>query len=137
MLLPGSDNALSFEDREALAAVLPGTELFESEFDFYLHASSLFKAASSTSHETMFSQLSLAVAPPGIDTTSLWHGLIKGLTDLGLYEDAYAALISTPYDRLYVGIFHSVHRFNFVSVANVNVSPSSCIECATRTQSSD
>ncbi|KAI0951956.1 hypothetical protein AcW1_004182 [Taiwanofungus camphoratus] len=96
----GSDNALSFEDREALAAVLPGTELFESEFDFYLHASSLFKAASSTSHETMFSQLSLAVAPPGIDTTSLWHGLIKGLTDLGLYEDAYAALISTPYDRL-------------------------------------
>ncbi|KZT74501.1 hypothetical protein DAEQUDRAFT_195531 [Daedalea quercina L-15889] len=96
----GPKSALSDEDKEALAAVLPGAELFESEFDYYLHTAGLFKTASDTLHEVSFTQLAIPVAPPGADTASLWHGAIRGLTDLGLYEDAYASLISTPYEKL-------------------------------------
>ncbi|KAH9950096.1 nucleoporin Nup120/160-domain-containing protein [Amylocystis lapponica] len=96
----GPDSALSTEDQQALAAVLPGAELFNSEFDFYLHAAGLFRTSSVTSHEVVFSQLALSVAPSGSDTASLWHGVIKSLTDLGLFEDAYTTLVATPYDRL-------------------------------------
>ncbi|PCH41595.1 hypothetical protein WOLCODRAFT_100880 [Wolfiporia cocos MD-104 SS10] len=96
----GPDCALSLEDKAALAAVLPGAQLFESEFDFYLHVAALFRAASDTCHDVSFSQLALSVAPPIADTTSLWRGVIRGLTDLGLYQDAYASLVATPYDRV-------------------------------------
>ncbi|TFY51621.1 hypothetical protein EVJ58_g10469 [Rhodofomes roseus] len=96
----GSRGALSDEDSEALAAVLPGAELFGTEFDCYLHTAGLFKTASDTLHEVSFTQLAISAAPPGTDTASLWHGVIRGLTDLGLYEDAYASLVSTPYEKL-------------------------------------
>ncbi|GBE79204.1 hypothetical protein SCP_0204010 [Sparassis crispa] len=96
----GRDSALTTEDHEALAGVLPGAAFFQSVFDFYLHVAGLFKAVSVTSSEVVFSQLALSVAPPGVDTASLWHAVIRGLTDLGLYEDAYAALVSTPYEKL-------------------------------------
>lgn len=90
------------EDQQALAAVLPRAELFDTEFNFYLHASGLFKAASVIPQEVFFTQRSLSVAPSGLDTTDLWLNVIKGLTDLGLYEDAYTALVAAPSSRLYV-----------------------------------
>ncbi|KAM5532722.1 hypothetical protein V8D89_013614 [Ganoderma adspersum] len=96
----GPHSALSSDDRDALRAVLPAGKLFETQFDFYLHASDLFKAALSTHHDVLFTQLALSNAPPHVDTTLLWSNVIKGLTDLGQYEDAYTALISAPYDRL-------------------------------------
>lgn len=86
--------------------MLPAGKLFETQFDFYLHASDLFKAALSTYHDVLFTQLALSNAPPHVDTTLLWSNVIKGLTDLGQYEDAYTALISAPYDRLYVSGQH-------------------------------
>ena len=82
--------------------MLPGEDLFPTQFEFYLHASDLFKAALSTYHDVFFTQLALSCAPPEYNTTTLWHNVIKGLTDLGQYEDAYTALISAPYERLYV-----------------------------------
>ncbi|OCH95867.1 hypothetical protein OBBRIDRAFT_744376 [Obba rivulosa] len=96
----GPDKALSFEDHEAFAAVLPGAQSFDSEFGFYIHAASLFKAASVTTYEVSFSQLAVSIAPSGADTTDIWHGIIRGLTDLGLFEDACTALVSTAYERL-------------------------------------
>jgi nuclear pore complex protein Nup160 len=50
----------------------------------------------------MFSQLALSVAPPDTDTTGLWTNVIKGNIALGLFDDAYAALIVSPYEKLYV-----------------------------------
>lgn len=91
---------MSFEDREALAAVLPGAELFESHFTFYLHAASLFKAIGISAYEVSFTQLALSCAPAGVNTSGLWHTVIKGLTDLSLYDDAYMALTSCPYEKL-------------------------------------
>ncbi|KAI0829349.1 nucleoporin Nup120/160-domain-containing protein [Trametes gibbosa] len=96
----GPHSALSFDDQEALAVVLPGEKLFSAQFDFYLHVAELFKTVLSTYHDVSFTQLALSVAPAGIDTIALWHGVIKGLTDLGQYEDAYTALVSVPYERL-------------------------------------
>ncbi|KAF8227965.1 hypothetical protein L208DRAFT_1490549 [Tricholoma matsutake] len=95
----GPDHGLSFEDQDALASVLPGAELFDSSFSFYLHASNVFKMSSLVYHEVQFAQLALAVAPPE-DTSTLWVNIIKGYTDLVMYEDAYASLMSNPYERL-------------------------------------
>lgn len=99
-LISGIGSGLSFEDREALAAVLPGAELFDSQFSYYLHASALFKMAGATTYEVLFAQLALPSAPPGVNTSTLWLTVIKGLTDSGLYDDAYTALISCPYEKL-------------------------------------
>jgi hypothetical protein len=99
-IFAGPHSALSREDSEALAIVLPGAELFDSEFPFYLHAAALFKSSLAVQHEVLFSQLALSVAPTGTDTTALWSSIITGNADLGLYDDAYASLISTPHEQL-------------------------------------
>ncbi|KAJ7499350.1 nucleoporin Nup120/160-domain-containing protein [Mycena latifolia] len=95
----GPDNALSSEDHEALSFVLPASDPFDSAFFFYLHVSKLFKMASLVQHEVSFAQLALSVAPPEADTSSLWSTIIKGYTDLSLYDDAYSSLIATPYEK--------------------------------------
>ena len=108
MLLPsralipdqGPDGALALEDRDAFAAVLPNSSLLGSDFSFYLHLRELFQAASATHHEVRVSQVALSVAPLGGDTSELWYRVIKGLTELGAYDDAYAALAASPYDKL-------------------------------------
>ncbi|KAJ7929169.1 nucleoporin Nup120/160-domain-containing protein [Mycena leptocephala] len=95
----GPDNALTPEDHEALSFVLPATDPFDTAFFFYLHASKLFKMASLVQHEVFFTQLALSVAPLDADTSSLWNTIIKGYTDLSLYDDAYSSLIATPYEQ--------------------------------------
>jgi nuclear pore complex protein Nup160 len=95
----GPDSDLLDEDEDALAVVLPGAELFTSQFSFYLHVSALFKSCGLVQHEVLLSQLALSVAPPTTDTTALWYSVIKGYTDLGLYQDAYASLITTPHEK--------------------------------------
>lgn len=101
-LAPGVHSGLSLEDKEALASVLPGAELFYSEYAFFLHVASLFKAASLVCHDVHFSQLALSFGHPEADTIDLWHGVIKGNIELGLYDDAYSSLVVCPNDRLYV-----------------------------------
>lgn len=95
----GTDNALLQEDQEALAVVLPNAELFDSDFSFFVHASTLFKSSSLVQHDVLFSQLALSVAPECTDTSTLWNSVIKGYVDLGLFDDAYASLIATPYEK--------------------------------------
>ncbi|TFY82965.1 hypothetical protein EWM64_g1046 [Hericium alpestre] len=96
----GPHSALSQEDAEALAAVLPGGHLSDSDFGFYMHVSALFKAAGLTDSEVRFARLALSVAPPDWDTTELWFTIIKGSIELGYYDDAYVALMTTPHDKL-------------------------------------
>ena len=73
--------------------------MFDSEFSFYLHAATLFRDSNATSYEVLFTRLAISVAPV-INTMPLWATVIKGLVELGLYDDAYQALISSPYDKL-------------------------------------
>ena len=96
----GPYSTLSFEDADALAAVLPGGQLFDSMFGFYLHASSLFKSASFTDHDVHFARLAISNAPPEWDTNDLWNTVIRGATDLGHWDEAYATLMVTPHDTL-------------------------------------
>ncbi|THH33738.1 hypothetical protein EUX98_g479 [Antrodiella citrinella] len=91
--------ALTEEDRDALASVLPRQELFDSDFSFYLHVAGLFRESSVTTFEVAFTQLAISVAPV-VNTMPLWSTVIKGLTEVGLYDDAYKALISSPYEKL-------------------------------------
>lgn len=70
----------------------------ENEYSFYLYAADLFRNKS-VQHEVRFSKLAIQVAPPGTDTTALWSTVVKGQTDLALYEDAYASLMLTPSDQ--------------------------------------
>ncbi|KAH9005802.1 nucleoporin Nup120/160-domain-containing protein [Lactarius hatsudake] len=127
----GPHSALSFEDADALAAVLPGGRIFDSTFGFYLHVSTLFKATSLIDHEIRFAQLALSNAPSDWNTADLWNTVIKGATDLGYWDHAYAALMSTPHELLRRDCAqHLVHRmceehaverlmsFNFVGIAD-------------------
>lgn len=94
----GPEAALSSEDQEALAAILPPGEHFDSEFAFYLHATVLFKNVSVVCHEVVFAQSAISVALDG-DTGLLWGTVIKGYIDLGQYANAYAALMASPHER--------------------------------------
>ncbi|KAH7916141.1 nucleoporin Nup120/160-domain-containing protein [Hygrophoropsis aurantiaca] len=96
----GSDSGLSFEDAEALASVLPGGALFDSEFTFYLSASVIFKSSAHIQQGLSFAQLALSIAPPDAETEELWFNIIRGYIDLALYDDAYASITTTPYDNL-------------------------------------
>jgi nuclear pore complex protein Nup160 len=96
----GHDSGLSLEDAETLASVLPGAVLFDSEFTFCIHASAIFKSNGLIQQEVSFIRLALSVVPQDVDTSELWFGLIRGYIDLGFYEDAYSAIIATPYDSV-------------------------------------
>lgn len=100
------DTDLATEDKEALTAVLPANEYFSHSYYFYMHAASLFRAHSVTTHEVAFTQLALSDVPlprnnePPIDTKEPWHNVIKGNIALGLFEEAYTAIVSSPHDEL-------------------------------------
>ncbi|KAJ7590746.1 nucleoporin Nup120/160-domain-containing protein [Mycena floridula] len=96
----GPDNGLSMQDSTALSRVLGAGRMIESSGEFYVHVASLFKGRAYVQHEVQFTQLAISVAPPGCDTSLLWQTVIKGYTDLGWYEEAYAAWVAAPYDSL-------------------------------------
>jgi nuclear pore complex protein Nup160 len=134
--LTGPYSALSFEDADALAAVLPGGQLFDSMFGFYLHASSLFKSVSLTDRDVHFAKLAIPNAPPDWDTNDLWSTVIRGATDLGYWDEAYAALMTTPHDMLFV-IMHEGFLPNLrIFVGGVIVLSTWFTECARNMPSS-
>lgn len=67
-----------------------------------MHVAGLFKARALVEHEIQFTQLAISTAPQDSDTSGLWHTVIKGYTDLGWFEDAYASWVATPYEKLFV-----------------------------------
>ncbi|KAF9268301.1 hypothetical protein L218DRAFT_607126 [Marasmius fiardii PR-910] len=94
----GPENALNPEDKEALEQVMPSNRLFVSAYDFYLYIASLFKSSTNLFHEVAFTQYAMSCVPPGTDTSPLWLTIVKGYTELGMYEDAYGAWLSITSD---------------------------------------
>lgn len=92
---------LTLEDSEALSAVLPNSQTIDSQYFYYLFAADLFKNIY-VYHEAHFSQLAIQAAPSGADTAPLWNTVVKGWTDLALYDDAYASAIATPFEKEFV-----------------------------------
>jgi nuclear pore complex protein Nup160 len=90
-------NNLTFEDSEALNLVLPAQQ-FDTRHSFYLFAANLFRNTS-VHHEVYFSNLAIQTAPPTADAALLWNTIVNGLIDLALYEDAYASIMATPFDK--------------------------------------
>ena len=86
------------EDSEALNLVLPHAQQFDTQNSFYLFAASLFRN-SFVHHEVYFSKLAIQTAPPTADTALLWNIVVNGLIDLAQYDDAYASIMATPYDK--------------------------------------
>ena len=65
----------------------------------------LFKLAGMISNEVKFLKLALSVWPEGNEveaSAATWSAIIKGYSDLRLYEDAYTAIISSPHHEEYV-----------------------------------
>lgn len=97
-------SGVSDDEIEALAAVLQSTFL-TTECEYYLHVAGLFKLAGMISNEVKFLKLALSVWPETseVETSSAtWSAIIKGYSDLRLYEDAYTAIISSPHNEEYV-----------------------------------
>ena len=67
-------------------------------------------------HEIHFAQLALSNAPPDWNTTDLWNTVIKGATDLGYWDNAYAALMSTPHELLSVVTPISIDRVRWLTI---------------------
>ncbi len=84
--------------------MVPSIQPTESEYNFYLLAADMFRNGY-VQHEVRFMTLALQVAPTGIDTLPLWSSIVKGLTDLALYDDAYATLMQNPSETQFVLIF--------------------------------
>jgi len=78
---------------------MPYSETLESAYAFYIHVSEMFKKHSLVYYEVLFAQLAISSAPLDVDISSLWSTVIKGYTDLGRYDDAYAAFIATPFNE--------------------------------------
>ena len=97
LLFIGISN-LTLEDSDALTAVLPVGHATDSQYSFYLFAADLFRNTY-IHYGVVFSQLALQCAPPGTDTGSVWSDVVKGLMDLGSYEDAYATIMSMPFAK--------------------------------------
>ncbi len=83
----------------ALTAVLTDVDLTDDPFFFYLHAAALFRTKTLTYQETVFTELAISIAPAEYDPTALWATVIKGYTDLGLYDDAYTAWTVCPSEK--------------------------------------
>ncbi|KAG2013470.1 hypothetical protein CC2G_010381 [Coprinopsis cinerea AmutBmut pab1-1] len=95
----GTESGLSPEDAEALIQVLPASHTIGSDFDYYVHISDLFKRHNLVRYEVHFAELAISVAPAGTEVSSLWLIVTKGYASLGLYEEAYAALMAMPSEK--------------------------------------
>ncbi|KAH9943007.1 uncharacterized protein BXZ73DRAFT_87453 [Epithele typhae] len=85
----GPHSGVSVDDAEALAAVLPSGRLFTTQFERHKTRSLMcLHTARALGHRQKLRHI-IALAERD-----------QGLTDLGEYEDAYSALVSTPYERL-------------------------------------
>jgi hypothetical protein len=100
---------LTFEDSEALNLVLPHAQQFDTRHSFYLFAANMFRNTF-VYHEVYFSKLAIQTAPPTADTALLWNTVVNGLIDLALYEDAYASIMATPYDKQWA-FYPSLHSY--------------------------
>ena len=90
------------QDLHPLIRVLPDSKLFDGPATFYLHIAMLFRFHSLLYEEVHFTQLALSLGSPLIEASALWRAVIGGYTDLGMFDDAYAAWAAAPYEEVYV-----------------------------------
>jgi hypothetical protein len=127
-------NNLTLEDSDALASVLPTAQPMNSQFAFYLFAADLFRNHH-VQQEIHFSQLAIQLAPHGAETMQLWNAVVKGLTDLALYEDAYAGVMAMPFEKQFVVSFDSLIHTQRIRTGKRSAQATLPFACAKTTQS--
>lgn len=83
----------------ALAAVLPLDVSTESSVSYYRHLVSVFEKTQNASEVVYFARLAINHSDIA-DAQDLWFKSHKALLDLGLYEDAYTVMVTTPFTEL-------------------------------------
>jgi hypothetical protein len=83
----------------ALAAVLPPDVNVERPTSYLRHLVTLFDKTFNAAEVVYFARLAISHSDPA-DTQDLWFKCHKALLDLGLYEDAYTIMTSTPFPEL-------------------------------------
>ncbi|KAG8911756.1 hypothetical protein FRC01_005538, partial [Tulasnella sp. 417] len=93
----GDDGLLESEDADALEDVLPFDEYYLPHY--YNHVADLFAECSLDVYVARFTKLAIDSSPEEV-SEKLWETLLTSYIALGLYEDAYMALISMPHQSL-------------------------------------
>lgn len=119
-LLSGAFICLSGPDGENLKTVLPSEHAIDSQYSFFLYATELFQTIS-IGHAVRFSKLAIQAAPANFDIAPLWNTVVKGSMELALYDEAYAAVISMPYEKQYVSILSTTFFANSPPLGNESV----------------
>ncbi|GJJ16272.1 hypothetical protein Clacol_010568 [Clathrus columnatus] len=97
---PGA--VLSEEDSAALRHVLPKITTGYNEYSYYKWVAIIFETEGYLAEAVKFHVLAIECAGSDIDTSELWRKVITGYLELEMFEDSYMALVTTPYDNMYV-----------------------------------
>ena len=84
---------------QALVAVFPAAVDIDSMSGYYRHISTLFESLSLHSKVVSFCKLAIDNSAAE-DTKDMWFKVLRGYVELALYEEAYMALVETPFEDL-------------------------------------
>ncbi|KIJ26033.1 hypothetical protein M422DRAFT_236708 [Sphaerobolus stellatus SS14] len=96
----GSGFQLPEEDDAAMKHVLPTLAASYTEYGYYRWIGIMFEGAHYLSESVRFYKLAIESADAGIDTSDLWRKVIGCYTELDMFEDAYMALVTAPYETI-------------------------------------
>ncbi|CAE6454482.1 unnamed protein product [Rhizoctonia solani] len=97
----GPISHLTETDRLGLETVLPPPLSLESACVYYRHVAELFNDACCLTQAIPFWRQAIEDAPPDLDARGMWSKVFRAYVDLGMWEDAYVVLVSTPYADLH------------------------------------
>lgn len=97
---PGA--VLSEEDSAALRHVLPKISTNYDEYSYYKWVAIMFEEEGYLSEAVRFYALAIECGAPDIDVSDLWRKVITGYIELEMFEDAYMALVTSPYENMLV-----------------------------------
>lgn len=60
----------------------------------------MFERAGYLAESVGFYKLAVEYADADLDTSDLWRKVIGGYTELDMFEDAYMALVTAPYESM-------------------------------------
>jgi hypothetical protein len=94
--LSGAQSTLSADDKDALEVLVPDLENDDTQYAYYTHVAELFEISENGNGVLLFCNRALEVARTNHDTQHVWKKVIQCSAELGLFEDAYAALVECP-----------------------------------------
>ena len=94
----------------------------------------IFEKAGYQPESVRFFKLAIEFASPEQDTSDLWRKVISGYTELDMFEDAYMALVTAPYESMWVVGHARYNKADPSLLENERRSASSCRPCVRPTQ---